>query len=145
MSASQCMHTTFQRGDEFIHRTGIVARLGQQPTDQRQYVADPVVQLCNQQFLLFMCLLPFLVGGIGQAQHHFQQGRPQCLRDAQLGRGERHRRTLHQLRPFLKTLARSQARPIRPIFDMLFLIARPAHRTHLLSPEQHDIIARSPW
>src|SRR3546814_1064593 len=58
-----------------------------QPPDQREDVADAMIEFGDQQFLLFMRLLPFLMRGIGQAQYDLQQG----------GRSEEHTSELQSL------------------------------------------------
>ncbi len=142
MGASQRMDAAFQRADKFVDRPCAVARLRQQSADQRQYVAHTVIQLGDQQFLLLMRPSPFGIGRIGQAQDHFQQRGAQRFCDTQFSRGEGQRPPLHQLRPLFEALARRQARPVGAIFDGLFRVSGPAHRSQLLRPEQHDIVAR---
>ena len=142
MGAGQRMDAAFQRADKFVHRTGAVARLRQQAPDQREDVADAMIKFRDQQFLLLMRALPLRIGGIGHAQYDFEQRGAQRFGHPQFGGQEGQRHALHQLRPGFETLARGQARAIRPIFDFLFRIACPAHGSQLFGAEQHDIIAR---
>ena len=143
MRPRQRMDAAFQRADKFLDRTRTIARLRQQAADQRKDVADAMVQLRDQQFLLLVRALPFLVRRVGEAQHDFEQGRAQRFGYAQFGGGKGQRYALDQLRPAFEALARGQAWAVGAIFDMLVLLPGPAHRAQLFGPEQHDIVART--
>ena len=145
MRAGKGMDALINDLDEIFDRRFVGRlRLTDQAADQRQYVAYPMIELGDQQFLAFRRCLALHAGLVRQSQHHFDQGRPQGLGDAQLGHVELLRLAFDQLLPFGETLARMKARTVGTIFDRLLRIAGPAHRMDQLTPEKDDVIARAP-
>ncbi len=128
---------------EVAHIAHLGPRLTDQATDQRQDIADPVIEFGDQQVLPFLSALPLLHGFLGDPQDHLQQGNPQAFGDGQFFLGPRRAAPTHRLLPCSEALARGQARAIGSVFDRLFRIARPVDDARQFATPQHHVVARS--
>ncbi|TWA78690.1 hypothetical protein FBY14_1349 [Azospirillum brasilense] len=116
--------------------------LDQQCPDEAEDVADPVVQLGDQQFLPLAGRPALLLRLVGQAQHHLHQRDPQGVGDAQVGLRPGFRLAVHRLLPRLEALARGQALPVGAGFHGLVRIAGPGDGAERLLAEEDDVVAR---
>ena len=117
-------------------------RLVDQATDKIEDIANPVVQLRNEQFLLLLSLGPLCDGLVGQTQNDFEQGDAQALSDVQFCFRPFLRTALYGFLPRFKALSWREAIAIRTCFDRFFRIARPYDRLGKRLAPEDQIIAR---
>ncbi len=143
MRNGECANPPADDAREGIDIERLVARLVDEPANEIEDVADPVVQFGDQQILLLLRLCAFLIGLVGQAQDHLEQRDAQAFGDLAFGFGPFLRSAFHRFLPHLEAFARGQPVAVRPEFDRLHRIASPGYHLAQFPAPQHQIISRA--